>query len=1049
MNLSRVSSLQQLVDGMLVFVGIFSRDGRLLEANQSALAAGDVAPEQVYGKHVDDIEALSHSAESRAQVNSLLQRAAAGHTVREDLRVRLAGGRLAEIDTLFIPLFDAAGGVEQIGAVGIEVTAQKHAADALLRLSRQLRVLSSCNHVVLRTASEPELLQQICAVIVTEGGYRFAWVGLAEPGDAHRVRPAAWAGVGRDYLDQLQITWDDSPTGRGPTGRAIRQHSVEICRDISADPAFDPWRDHALGLGYVCSVALPIMIGGACIGALNIYSDRRVDFDAAEIGLLTELTNDLAYGMAAMRTREERQRLQSQLQMFRRLLDRTDDMIYVVDAATGRVVDANEAVSRQLGYAREELLAMHLTDFSVTAREQPWAERVAQIESAGSLVLEGEHRRRNGTTFPVEVSLSYAVQEQTRYLISVTRDLSRQKRQQALIENMGRVLRMQSAVNAAVLRIQDRDELLREACRLATQLGGYDRAVVSMVDPDGRCARPRFRTGAAVDFPEPDALPISDGTGPDTSLSSRALRTGMIAVCNDLTRSEPPVAMSARLVELGFKTVVALPLIVEGRRIGVITLSSRHPAPIGDRELLLLEEMTANLSFALRTQAQATAVQFLASYDSLTGLANRSLFCKRLDDTLARVSVPVMQPAVAAFDIHHLGSINDAFGRHFGDRLLQEVAERLRRGAMRDEDVGYVGGGTFVIVEPELFTSEGTVNTMLEATVFKDTFSIDGREIQVSCRSGVARAPADGRDAATLLRNAEAALKRAKEMGEQYLHYRLEMHSEIAERLALEIRLRNAIDARQFVLHYQPQVSISTGRIEAVEALLRWNDPGRGLVLPARFLPVLESSGLIVAVGEWALRQAVEDCRRWAGLGLGPVRIGVNVSPLQLRRHNFVEQVLRVAGSVSQEYPGYGIDLEITETALLQDVAGASAKLRQLRAAGIRIALDDFGTGYSSLGLLSQLPVDILKIDRSFVAGLPHARASIMLADTIISLAQAFDLITVGEGVETAEQLAVLERLHCNLSQGFLHSPGLPTDELERMLRAPVRTSMPGGTPGT
>jgi diguanylate cyclase (GGDEF)-like protein/PAS domain S-box-containing protein len=1029
-TISHARSLQQLVDGMLAFVAIFSRDGRLLEANRSALEAGDESPDDICGRHVGEIEALSHTAESRLRVIGMLQRAVSGQTVREDLQVRLAGGRLAVVDTLAIPLRDSAGEVERVGAVGIEVTAQRDGAAVLHRINRQLRMLSSCNQAMMHIGSEAELLRQICSIIVTEGNYQFAWVGLAEPGAAHRVRPVAWAGVDPAYLDQLHITWDDTPSGRGPTGRAIRRQSVEICRDIGTDPPFEPWRNRALELGYACSAALAIRVDGTCIGALNIYSARPAAFDAAEVELLTELTNDLAYGIAAMRAR-------SQLQMFRRLLDRTGDMIYVIDASSGRLLDANEAVSRLLGYPREELLGLHLTDFSVTAGERPWTERLAQIKSAGSLVVEAQHRCRNGTTIPVEVSLSYVVQDHTRYLVGVARDLSRHRRQQALIEHMGRVLHMQSAINAAVLRIQDRDELLQEACRLATQVGGYDRAVVSLVDPDGRHARPRFRAGTGEDFPEPATLPISDGTGPDTSLTSRALRTGTIAVCNDVTRSEPPVAMRARLIELGFRTVVALPLIVDGRKVGAITLSSRDPTVINDNEMLLLEDMTANLSFALRSQAQATTVQFLASYDPLTGLANRSLFCNRLDATLARVTAPVMNPAVGAFDVLHLSNINDTFGRRFGDRLLQEVAERLRHGGMRDEDIGYVGGGTFVIVEPELLTSEITMGSLLESTVFKDPFSIDGREIRISCRSGVARAPADGRDAATLLQNAEAALKRAKDMGEQYLHYKLEMHSEVAERLALEIRLRNAIDAQQFVLHYQPQVNITTGRIEAVEALLRWNDPERGLVEPGQFLPVLESSGLIVAVGEWALRQAVQDSRRWATMGLAPVRVGVNVSPLQLRRLGFVEQVLQITGTLPQEFPGRGIDIEITETALLQDLEGTSSKLRQLRAAGIRIALDDFGTGYSSLGLLSHLPVDILKIDRSFVAGLPLTRASITLAGTIISLASAFGLLTVGEGVETAEQLAVLGGLHCDLAQGYLHSRPLPADALERLLQSP------------
>jgi diguanylate cyclase (GGDEF)-like protein/PAS domain S-box-containing protein len=1042
MTFARTSVLRQLVNGMFTFAAVFSREGVLLEANPSALALVDRPPEDLYGKHFSEIETLSFSVESRVQVGQLLQRAAHGEVVREEMRVRVPGGRIAVIDAMFLPLFDETHRVVLIGASGVEVTAHKDAEATLLKLNRQLRMLSSCNQILVRTDDETNLLRQVCEVIVTEGGYRFVWVGFAERDAACTVRPVAWAGIDAGYLEKLHVTWAETPQGGGPTGRAIRQGSVEICRDISTDSSFERWRDEALALGYVCSVALPLSIGGSCVGALNIYSDQRMDFDDAELTLLTELANDLAYGIATLRTRAEHQRAQSQLQLFRRLLDRSEDMIYVLEAATGRILDASDAASRELGHTREELLQMTMPDISVTAGERPWPERVAELESAGPFIIDGQHRRKDGTIFPVEVSLSYVAQDQTRYIITVARDISERKRQQALIEHMARVLRMHSGINAAVLRIGDRDELLREACRIATHLGGYDRAVVSLTDPDGRHARPRFRAGRSTDFPEPPVLELSDGTMPDSNLVSRVLRTGEITVCNDLTRSEPPVANRELLVELGFKTLVALPLIVDGRRIGAMTLTSRDPALVGENELLLLQDMTDSLSFALRSQQHADAYQFLASYDSLTGLAKRSLFCQRLDDLLAQGMAPGAMPAVVAFDIHHLASINDAFGRRFGDLLLQRVAERLRRNAQNDERIGYLGGGTFILVETALSAAEEGVNSLLEALVFADTFSIDESKIRVSCRSGVARYPLDGIDSDTLVQKAEAALKRAKETGEQYLHYKLEMRSEVARRLALEQRLRNAVDDQQFELHYQPQINVETGRVDAVEALLRWQDPQRGLVAPEHFLQVLESSGLIVPVGNWVLSQAAQDCRRWLDKGLGPLRVGVNVSALQLRRRVFVEHVLGRVREALGDYRECLIDLEITETALLQDVEGASRKLRELRAAGIRIALDDFGTGYSSLGLLSKLPVDVLKIDRSFVKGLPDDPASVTLAGSIIGLASAFGLLTVAEGVQTPKQLELLRKLKCNYSQGYLHYPAMTSEALERIL-----TSDLSGTP--
>jgi diguanylate cyclase (GGDEF)-like protein len=559
--------------------------------------------------------------------------------------------------------------------------------------------------------------------------------------------------------------------------------------------------------------------------------------------------------------------------------------------------------------------------------------------------------------------------------------------------------------------------------------------VIYLVAADGRTADPWYSLGLPP--PKGRRIPdvtIAEGGEPDTSLTGRALRTGDIALCADLTHTEPPVAGREDLLAVGLKSVVALPLIVGAVRVGALALGSRETHGVSDEELRLLQDITANMSFSLGFLQQQDRAQYLTAFDSLTGLAKRELFCQRLDQRLASRLEPESAPTVATFDVMHLSKVNDSFGRHAGDLLLQMVAKRLKYHIADDERIGYLGGGTFVLVLPQEETSAESVTSLLESTVFREPFGIEGRVLRTSFHSGVARFPADGQDGNTLAQRAEAALKRAKEAGEQYLHYQIEMHSEIAERLALEHRLRAALDERQLLLYYQPQVSLATGLIEGVEALLRWQDPERGLLLPGQFLPVLESSGLIVSVGEWVLRQAVKDCRRWRGAGLGPLRVAVNVSAQQIRRRTFVEQVLAAAEPSDRE--GAALDLEITETGLLHDVEGASRKLRELRAAGLRIALDDFGTGYSSLGLLSKLPVDLVKIDRSFIMGLPDDRASVTLVSSVIGLASAFGLKVVAEGVETDGQLQMLRKLGCDQSQGYLHSRPLPCERLEELLRA-------------
>ncbi|MDB6088179.1 MAG: diguanylate cyclase domain protein, partial [Gammaproteobacteria bacterium] len=400
--------------------------------------------------------------------------------------------------------------------------------------------------------------------------------------------------------------------------------------------------------------------------------------------------------------------------------------------------------------------------------------------------------------------------------------------------------------------------------------------------------------------------------------------------------------------------------------------------------------------------------------------------------------------AVKVFDIDHLSVINDSFGRHVGDRLLQCVADRLKTHCPDTERLAHLGGGTFVNV----IALGASVADELEALhrdmtrLFEQPFVVDGREIAVTAKCGFASYPQNGRKPDQLVQNAEAALKEAKTSGEQYLHHRLEMNSSLAARVGMEHRLRAALGNDQFELHYQPKVQLRTGRVESAEALLRWRDPERGLLAPGTFLPILESAGLMPAIGAWALNRAAADCREWRRAGLPPVRIAVNISPPELRRRGFVHEVMLAVGTLADD-PGWGIDIEVTEGALLGDSASCVQALRMLRTAGIRIAIDDFGTGYSSLARLSELPIDTLKIDRVFTQRIPANLRSCKLVATIIDLAHAFDMTTVAEGVETQGQLDYLARAGCDESQGFLHSRAIARPEFEQLLVNTNRWAVP------
>ena len=433
------------------------------------------------------------------------------------------------------------------------------------------------------------------------------------------------------------------------------------------------------------------------------------------------------------------------------------------------------------------------------------------------------------------------------------------------------------------------------------------------------------------------------------------------------------------------------------------------------------------------------ALHHLSYFDRLTGLANRTLFCERLARVLGRPPRSTSETVVAVFNVQCLSLVNDSLGRPTGDLFLECVTERLKQRFDGSDPLAHLGGGTFAaIFRPD--APEFTPHEQIRA-VFAEPLTVKGRDILAPVKCGLARFPADGSAAETLVQNAEVALNAARGSGSHFLYYRQEMSSGTAERLALELRLRDALNRGEFVVYYQPQVHRQGNRIVGVEALLRWRDPERGLVPPDMFLPVLVSTGLIVAVGEWVARQAAEDCDRWRRLRLPPMRVSVNVSTLELSQPGFVERFLDIARA--HDRSRIDLDVEITEGELLKDSAAVIEGLQQLRGAGVRVAIDDFGTGYSSLSRLSELPIDVLKIDRSFISRLTPDRATHAIVATIVALARSYDLETIAEGVETAAQLGILETLGCLQSQGYLHSPPVAAETLEALLGRDPQTTAP------
>jgi diguanylate cyclase (GGDEF)-like protein len=655
--------------------------------------------------------------------------------------------------------------------------------------------------------------------------------------------------------------------------------------------------------------------------------------------------------------------------------------------------------------------------------------------------------RRGATDYVLKTNLSRlssAVERALREaaLKADQRKSEHQRREQEVrLQRLTRTYRMLSSTSSAILRLRNRIDLLDEVCRIAVNQGGYERVSISLIDTDARVLRPRACAGA--DSEPLQAVDTADlDSAAEPGMAERAIHTGAPSVRNDLEREPPMAERHDVLMAQGYRAVAALPVLIDGTPIGVITLFSAQSEVFDEAELGVLLELTANLGFALQYLAKDEAVHFLSYFDSLTGLAKRPLFCERLAQRISDDAADGHGRTVVVFDVQKLGTINDSLGRYVGDRLIEKIAVRLKQAYADPECVAYFGGGTFAVMLADMGNSSDTGRLMQNAAAqtFVEPFYIDGHELRISIRSGLAFYPHDADSADALVQDAEAALKAAREDNEKYMLYGLVTQRPTSRSLALEARLTGALEREEFLLYYQPKVNIDSGRIEGLEALLRWQDVQDGLVPPSLFVPLLERSGAIVDVGEWVLLQAARDIRRWVAAGLANIRVAVNVSPLQLRRRDFVERVLAsIKPAIKQPA---GVDIEITESMLMQDLELSIGKLSQLREAGIGVAIDDFGTGYSSLRLLARLPVDTLKVDRSFIQSIADSPNMMTLVSTIVSLARAFNMKTVAEGVETTEQLQLLRLINCDQAQGFLHGRPTPASDVPSVI---ARLSPPGG----
>jgi diguanylate cyclase (GGDEF)-like protein/PAS domain S-box-containing protein len=771
-----------------------------------------------------------------------------------------------------------------------------------------------------------------------------------------------------------------------------------------------------------------------------VRKDGRVVWTQLSGSLVWQQNGKAAYVICQIQDITDRIRAQEALRIseerFRSIAEATQEWIWEIDSH-GTYTFSSPAVEVILGYKPAELIGRNCLDIvSQTTRNslvellrrgvnerRGWRDLVLHLRHA-----KGGIRWLDNNALPLVDDAGNVSGYR-----GVARDITQRRMQQDRIARLSRIQAVLSGINSTIVRVRDRRELFRESCRIAVQQGGFRMAWIGVVEPGVMRASPLVWEGFDQGYLEEVGAALSS-VEEDPGSVGKAIRYKKMVVANDI-ETDPHTVFKHEALARGYRSLIAMPLIVAEEVVGVLVLYAGETGFFDYEELKLLKDLAGDISFALDYIGKEEQLTYVSYYDTLTGLPNRQLFFDRLAQAMHAARAERRELTVMLIDVQRFKRVNDTLGRHAGDQVLKELASRLQRTTAESATPARIGGDRFALVVPNLpgqvmarWIEDWIVNSFAEPLV------IDDIELRTSVKIGIALYPADAETAETLFVNAEAALIRAKAAAEPYLFYSPEMNARVAQRLLLESRLRKAVTHRQFVLHYQTKVDLSTRRIRGMEALIRWQDPEHGLVSPMEFVPLLEESELIVDVGRWVFEQALADIRAWRARGLEVPRVAVNVSEVQMRQPNFVDTVLAAIGSPLT--PAGDFDLEITETMIAQNTASNVGKLLQLREAGLRVFMDDFGTGYSGLSQIAHLPLDALKIDRAFVAGMTQSSEAMAIVSAIVNLTKALGIFVVAEGVETDDQASRLQALGCDEAQGYLFSRPLPMEGVARLLSA-------------
>jgi diguanylate cyclase (GGDEF)-like protein/PAS domain S-box-containing protein len=869
---------------------------------------------------------------------------------------------------------------------------------AELGLQRQADIyaaLNQCNQAIMRCTSEDELFTQICQSTVQSGGMSMAWIGIVDP-TTNKVYPAACFGSGIEYLEGIKISANaDEPSGRGMAGTAIREGTPVWVQDFLNDPRLAPWHERATRYGWAAAAALPLHRNGAAIGALMLYTDLINAFDEPTRNLLAGLVANLNFALDKFVFDAQRKRAEAALReneaRTRMILNTAMDAVISADQ-DGRVIDWNQEAERMFGYSAEQAHGKDLAELIVPpAHRQAHLNGMQRFIATGNATIIGKRieitgMHADGSEMPIELALSSMLRDGKYFFNAFIRDISEWKKTEADLRVTAATFNAQEAI-----LITDEKGIILRVNRAFEETTGYDADEVIGKNPrifqSGRHDKEFYQT------------------------------------------------MWGLLRETGKWSGE----IWDKRKNGEVYPKMMTITAVRDQHQLITHYVAVSRDISRRKKSEA-AIHQLAFYDPLTDLPNRRLLTDRLHQAIAVSTRDHQYGAIMFIDLDHFKILNDTKGHEIGDLLLKEVATRLSSRVREGDTVARLGGDEFVVLLEALDIDADKAAARAERVAEKirellvQPYLLKNRTHHTTPSIGIAMFKGHQDSLDDLLKHADIAMYQAKSAGRNAIRfYDPETQSEIEARADLETSLRVSLEQQQFQLHYQIQVD-GAGHPLGAEVLLRWIHPQRGLVPPAQFIPLTEETGMIVPIGLWVLQTSCMQLKAWQDDALTrDLTLAVNVSAKQFRQPDFVSRVrqaLQQSGAKSSL-----LKLELTESMVLENVEDTIAKMLDLKRVGVSFSMDDFGTGYSSLQYLKRLPLDQIKIDRSFVRDITSDPSDAVIVKTIIAMASAMGLDAIAEGVETKAQQEFLGNNGCNAYQGYLFGKPAPIEKFERLLR--------------